>query len=137
MNVNDPIADLLTRIRNVMRTGDDIPTISPDASITEATQEISRGKIGMTVVITAQREILGIFTDGDLRRAIVNKANLQEVTVADVMTRNPRLISAEKLTAEAVKMMDLHKINQLPVADENGRLIGALNMHDLFQAKAI
>ena len=128
---------LLTRIRNVMRTGDDIPTISPDASITEATQEISRGKIGMTVVITPQREILGIFTDGDLRRAIVNKANLQEVTVADVMTRNPRLISAEKLTAEAVKMMDLHKINQLPVADENGRLIGALNMHDLFQAKAI
>jgi arabinose-5-phosphate isomerase len=120
-----------------MRTGDDIPTISPDASITEATQEISRGKIGMTVVITAQREILGIFTDGDLRRAIVNKANLQEVTVADVMTRNPRLISAEKLTAEAVKMMDLHKINQLPVADENGLLIGALNMHDLFQAKAI
>ena len=128
---------LLTRIRNVMRTGDDIPTISPNASITEATQEISRGKIGMTVVITPQREILGIFTDGDLRRAIVNGLNLQTLTVADVMTRKPRVIGPDKLTAEAVEMMDSRKINQLPVVDEDGRLIGALNMHDLFQAKAI
>ena len=128
---------LLTRIRNVMRTGDDIPTISPNASITEATQEISRGKIGMTVVIAPEREILGIFTDGDLRRAVVNGLDLQMLTVADVMTRKPRVIGPDKLTAEAVEMMDSHKINQLPVADENGRLIGALNMHDLFQAKAI
>jgi len=128
---------LLTRIRNVMRTGDDIPTISPTASITEATREISRGKIGMTVVITPQREILGIFTDGDLRRAIVNGLDLQTLTVADVMTRKPRVIGPDKLTAEAVEMMDSRKINQLPVVDEEGRLIGALNMHDLFQAKAI
>ena len=128
---------LLTRIRNVMRTGDDIPTISPNASITEATREISRGKIGMTVVITPQREILGIFTDGDLRRAIVNGLDLQTLTVADVMTRKPRVIGPDKLTAEAVEMMDSRKINQLPVVDEEGRLIGALNMHDLFQAKAI
>jgi len=128
---------LLTRIRNVMRTGDDIPTISPEASITEATQEISRGKIGMTVVITPQREILGIFTDGDLRRAVVNGLDLQTLTVADVMTRKPRVIGPDKLTAEAVEMMDSRKINQLPVVDEDGRLIGALNMHDLFQAKAI
>jgi len=128
---------LLTRIRNVMRTGDDIPTISPTASITEATREISRGKIGMTVVITPQREILGIVTDGDLRRAIVNGLDLKTLTVADVMTRKPRVIGPDKLTAEAVEMMDSRKINQLPVVDEEGRLIGALNMHDLFQAKAI
>lgn len=128
---------LLTRISMVMRTGDDIPTIAPSATITEATREISRGKIGMTVVVTPQREILGIFTDGDLRRAIVGGRDLQALTVADVMTRKPRVISPDKLTAEAVEMMDSFKINQLPVADENGRLVGALNMHDLFQAQAI
>ena len=128
---------LLNRIRNVMRTGEQIPTVAPEASITEAIGEISRGKIGMTVVITPQREILGIFTDGDLRRAIVNGRDLLTLTVADVMTRKPRVISPDKLTAEAVEMMDSCRINQLPVADENGRLVGALNMHDLFQAKAI
>jgi len=75
--------------------------------------------------------------DGDLRRAVVNGLDLQTLTVADVMTRKPRVIGPDKLTAEAVEMMDSRKINQLPVVDEDGRLIGALNMHDLFQAKAI
>ena len=128
---------LLTRIRDVMRTGDAIPTVLGDASVTEATREISRGGIGMTVVVANDLKILGIFTDGDLRRAIVSNLDLQRLTVSDVMSVNPRRIDPDKLTAEAVKMMDKHKINQLPVADENGRLIGALNMHDLFQAKAI
>ena len=128
---------LLTRIRDVMRTGDAVPTVLADASVTAATREISRGGIGMTVVIAPDRTILGIFTDGDLRRAIVSNLDLQGLTVRDVMSVNPRRIDPDKLTAEAVEMMDKHKINQLPVADENGRLIGALNMHDLFQAKAI
>ena len=128
---------LLTRIRDVMRTGDAVPTVLGDASVTEATREISRGGIGMTVVVASDLKILGIFTDGDLRRAIVSNLDLQRLTVSDVMSVNPRRIDPDKLTAEAVKMMDKHKINQLPVADENGRLIGALNMHDLFQAKAI
>ena len=128
---------LLTRIRDVMRTADAVPTVFGDASVTAATREISRGGIGMTVVIDPDRTILGIFTDGDLRRAIVNNLDLQCLTVRDVMSVNPRRIDPDKLTAEAVEMMDKHKINQLPVADEKGRLIGALNMHDLFQAKAI
>ena len=128
---------LLTRIRDVMRTGDAVPTVLGDTSVTEATREISRGGIGMTVVVANDLKILGIFTDGDLRRAIVSNLDLQRLTVSDVMSVNPRRIDPDKLTAEAVKMMDKHKINQLPVADENGRLIGALNMHDLFQAKAI
>jgi arabinose-5-phosphate isomerase len=128
---------LLTRIRDVMRTGDAVPTVFADASVAAATREISRGGIGMTVVVTPEQRILGIFTDGDLRRAIVNKLDLQALTVTDVMTRKPRLIGPEKLTAEAVEMMDKQRINQIPVADENGRLIGALNMHDLFQARAL
>lgn len=128
---------LLTRVHEVMRTGPDIPSVLAKASVAEATREISRGGIGMTVVITPDRQILGIFTDGDLRRAIVSNLDLQALSVADVMSVKPRLIGPDKLTAEAVKMMDKHKINQIPVADESGLLIGALNMHDLFQAKAI
>ena len=128
---------LLTRIRDVMRIDDAVPTVSPEASVAVATREISRGGIGMTVVITPERQILGIFTDGDLRRAIVSNRDLHTLTVADVMSGKPRVISPEKLTAEAVEMMDKHKINQIPVVDEDGRLIGALNMHDLFHAKAI
>ena len=128
---------LLTRVRDVMRTGEAIPVVNPLASIAEASREISRGGIGMTVVCTPEREILGIFTDGDLRRAIVNNRNLSELAVSDVMTRNPRRITPDKLTAEAVEMMDHHRINQIPVVDEHGRLAGALNMHDLFKAKAL
>ena len=128
---------LLSRIRDVMRTGDAVPTILPGASIAEATREITRGGIGMAVVVSPERQILGIFTDGDLRRAIVKTLDLQSLTVADVMSGKPRLIGPEKLTAEAVEMMEKYKINQIPVADGDGRLIGALNMHDLFQAKAL
>ena len=128
---------LLTRIHDVMRRGDAVPTVGPEASITDASREISRGGIGMTVVISPERHVLGIFTDGDLRRAIVGKADLQTLTVCDVMTRNPRLLGPDKLAAEAVEMMDSHKINQIPVVDVAGLLIGALNMHDLFKAKAL
>ena len=128
---------LLIRMHDVMRTGDAVPTVGPDSSIADAAREISRCGIGMTVVITPEQQVVGVFTDGDLRRAIVGKRDLSALTVSDVMTHNPRLITSEKLTAEAVEMMEKFKINQIPVVDQNGRLIGALNMHDLFQAKAI
>jgi len=128
---------LLTRIRDVMRTADAVPTVLADASVTAATREISRGGIGMTVVVSPEQRVLGIFTDGDLRRAIVSGLDLPALTVTDVMTRGPRVMGPEKLTAEAVEMMDRQRINQIPVVDENGLLIGALNMHDLFKAKAI
>lgn len=128
---------LLTRIRDVMRTGEAIPLVRPDTAIPDATREISRGGIGMTVVVDEGETLVGIFTDGDLRRAIVSGVDLRAKRVRDVMTKAPRTITGDKLTAEAVKMMDKFRINQLPVVDENGRLIGALNMHDLFQARAI
>lgn len=128
---------LLTRMRDVMRTGEAVPTVAAGASIAEATREISRGGIGMTVVISPERHVLGIFTDGDLRRAIVGDVDLQAMTVADVMTPKPRVLGPDKLAAEAVEMMDKHRINQIPVVDDKGLLIGALNMHDLFTAKAL
>ena len=128
---------LLTRMRDVMRSGEAIPVVAPEASITAAIREITRGSIGMTVVVSPERKVLGIFTDGDVRRAILKNLDLQNLTVTDVMTRNPRTMGPEKLAAEAVEMMERYKINQIPVVDDDGRLIGALNMHDLFQAKAI
>ncbi|WP_305072526.1 KpsF/GutQ family sugar-phosphate isomerase [Propionivibrio sp.] len=128
---------LLTRMRDVMRTGEAIPVIAPEASIAEAIREITRGTIGMAVVISPERQVLGIFTDGDLRRAVLKHPDLSRLTVRDVMTANPRTMNPDKLAAEAVEMMEKYKINQIPVVDEAGCLIGALNMHDLFQAKAI
>jgi arabinose-5-phosphate isomerase len=128
---------LLTRVRDVMRAGEAVPVVSPEASVAKAILEISRGGIGMTVVVTPERHVLGIFTDGDLRRAFARNLDLRTLTVADIMGSQPRAISPDKLAVEAVEMMEQYKINQLPVVDELGLLIGALNMHDLFQAKVI
>ena len=128
---------LLTHVRDVMRAGDAVPAVAPEARVADAILEISRGGIGMTAVVTPERRVLGIFTDGDLRRAFANDLDLRTLTVADIMGRKPRSIGPDKLAVEAVEMMEHYKINQLPVVDEDGALIGALNMHDLFQAKVI
>ena len=128
---------LLTRMHDVMRSGEAIPVVGPEASIAEAIREVTRGTIGMTVVVSAERKVLGIFTDGDLRRAVLKHPDLSRLTVREVMTANPRVMNPDKLAAEAVEMMEKYKINQIPVVDEAGCLVGALNMHDLFQAKAI
>lgn len=128
---------LLTRVRDVMRTGDALPVVSPQLNVPDAILEISRGGIGMSVVVTPEYQVLGIFTDGDLRRAFAKNLDLRELCVVDVMSPKPRSIGPEQLAVEAVAMMERYKINQLPVVDAQGVLIGALNMHDLFQAKAI
>jgi arabinose-5-phosphate isomerase len=128
---------LLTRVSEVMRSGAAVPAVTPQLSVTEAILEISRGGIGMSVVISLERQVLGIFTDGDLRRAFATNLDLRTLCVADVMSPKPRTIGPEQLAVEAVEMMERYKINQLPVVDTQGALIGALNMHDLFQAKAI
>jgi len=126
---------LLTHVRDVMRA--DPPAIAPTASVAEAILEISRGGIGMTAVTDDSRCVVGIFTDGDLRRAFEKNLDLRALCVADVMTRNPRSIGPEKLAVEAVELMEQFRINQLPVTDDGGKLLGALNMHDLFKAKVI
>ena len=128
---------LLTHVRDVMRAGEAVPAVAPEASVADAILEISRGGIGMTAVITPQRQVIGIFTDGDLRRAFAGNLDLRTLTVADIMGRQPRAIGPDKLAVEAVELMEQFRINQVPVVDEHGTLIGALNMHDLFQAKVI
>ena len=127
----------LTRVCDVMRKGEAIPAVAPEASVAEAVSEITRGTIGMTVVVSPSRKVLGIFTDGDLRRAVLKHLDLQQLKASEVMTANPRVMHPEKLVDEAVEMMERFKINQIPVVDAQRTLVGALNMHDLFEAKAI
>ncbi|HET7364731.1 MAG TPA: KpsF/GutQ family sugar-phosphate isomerase [Burkholderiales bacterium] len=127
----------LVHVSDVMHTGDSVPAVTSGASGMQAVTEISRGRLGMTAVVDAARRVQGVFTDGDLRRALEKGVDLARVSVDQVMTRNPRTLSPQALAAEAVSLMEAHKITQLLVVDERGTLLGALNLHDLFRAKVI
>ena len=98
---------------------------------------MTRGRMGMTAVLDQDRRVRGIFTDGDLRRTIDRIGDFSAAKVADVMSANPRVVVADDLAVEAVRIMEQHKVNQLLVVDGAGALIGALNMHDLFRAKVL
>ena len=127
---------LLTHVRDIMRCGEAVPKVSEGATLAEALLVVSRGGMGMTAVVDAGNRVLGIFTDGDLRRALEKTESLKGTPVTQVMTRNPRSIGPERLAAEAAQMMEEHKISQILVV-ESGVLVGALNTHDLFRAKVI
>ncbi|RPI40080.1 MAG: CBS domain-containing protein, partial [Betaproteobacteria bacterium] len=128
---------LLTHVRDVMRSGNDVPRTDQGALLSGAILEMSRGRMGMTAIVDREQRVLGIFTDGDLRRALNKGTDFNTGKVEDAMTRGPRTIGPEKLAAEAVQIMEQHKVNQLLVVDSELRLVGALNMHDLFRAKVI
>jgi arabinose-5-phosphate isomerase len=128
---------LLTHVSDVMRRDADVPTVPESASFKEAVLEISRGRMGMTAVVDADKRVRGIFTDGDLRRTLEKGFDFEGTRIAQVMTPSPRTIRPEALAVQAVQLMERHKVNQLLVVDESGRLAGALNMHDLFRAKVI
>ncbi len=128
---------LLTHVSDVMRRGAEVPKVSERATLKEAILEMTRGRIGMTAVLDAGGRVCGIFTDGDLRRALTGLADYSAAKVAEVMSVGPRTIRPEALAVEAVQVMETYKVNQLLVVDAQGELVGALNMHDLFRAKAI
>ena len=128
---------LLTHVRDVMRTGDGAPRVTDSATLSAAILEMTRGRMGITAIVDGSGRIAGIFTDGDLRRTLQKGVDLHTTPIKSIMTRNPRTISPDKLAAEAVQIMESHKVNQLLVADAEQRLVGALNMHDLFRAKVI
>jgi arabinose-5-phosphate isomerase len=128
---------LLTYVRDVMHPAETLPTVPPDAPLAEAILAMSRGGLGMTVITDAARSILGIFTDGDLRRAFVEGVDLHASSIGALMHPNPWRIAPDKLAVEAVELMERHRISQILVADPDGHLLGALNMHDLFAAKVI
>jgi arabinose-5-phosphate isomerase len=128
---------LLTHVRDVMRKGDEIPAVKSDCSLVAALLEITKKGIAMTAVVDANDIVLGVFTDGDLRRLLERIHDFTNLRIVDVMHKNPRMIGPDKLAVEAVKLMETHRINQLLVADDQGKLVGALHIHDLTRAKVI
>jgi arabinose-5-phosphate isomerase len=128
---------LLTRVSDVMRTGSDVPSVPQDAPLSSAILEISRKRMGMTAVVAPSGHIVGIFTDGDLRRTVEKVPNPMTARISDLMTKPPRIVGPQALAVEALELMERHKINQLLVADAEGLLAGALDMHDLFRAKVV
>jgi arabinose-5-phosphate isomerase len=125
----------LIRVRDVMRSGLEVPTVPLNATLAQALAEVTAKRLGMTAVLDGGR-LAGVFTDGDLRRALQKVTDLS-TPVAEVMTRNPRHISPDALAIEAVHLLDEHNINQLLVVDAGGALVGALNTLDLLHAKVV
>jgi arabinose-5-phosphate isomerase len=120
-----------------MRKGDAIPRSEPGERLRDGLLEMSRKGLGMTVIVTPEDRILGVFTDGDLRRTFDKQLDVHSTLMSEVMTPNCKTIGPRELAAQAVHLMELHRITALPVADEQGRLIGALNVHDLFRAGVV
>jgi len=128
---------LLTHVRDVMRVGEDVPRTNINAPLKEALIEISKKRLGMTVIVNETNQVLGIFTDGDLRRLLEKTLDLESVQLKDVITKNPKTTSKNILVAQAVEMMERFRINHLVIATEDGQLEGALNLHDLLTSKII
>jgi arabinose-5-phosphate isomerase len=128
---------LLTHVRDIMRTGDAIPRVTEMATFTEAIMEISRKGMGMTAVTGNGDQVIGIFTDGDLRRVLEKGGDLHGKKLINLMTRNPRNVRPEQLAAEAAAVMEQYKITQLLVVDSDSKLVGALSTHDRMRAKVI
>ncbi|HWP19638.1 MAG TPA: KpsF/GutQ family sugar-phosphate isomerase [Burkholderiaceae bacterium] len=128
---------LLTHVRDVMRTGAQVPRVSPSTGFTDLMREMSAKGLGATAVVDADDHVLGIFTDGDLRRWIEKGADLRSMTAEQVMTRRPKLVREDELAVEAADLMEEARITSVLVVDVAGRLVGALNTHDLMRAKVI
>jgi len=125
---------LLIHVGDIMRTGEAIPCIQAGTPLRDALVEISRKGLGMVVICNDVREIEGVFTDGDLRRTLDRGLDVHRLTIGDVMTANGFAARPEWLAVQALQTMESHRINALPVVDDNLRLVGALNMHDLLRA---
>jgi arabinose-5-phosphate isomerase len=128
---------LLTHVSDVMRSGDAVPAVDLQAGFTDLMREMSSKGLGASAVVDAERRVLGIFTDGDLRRLIEKGADLRSCKASDVMHRGPRTLRSDALAVEAVALMELHSITSVLVVDESGVLCGALNSNDLLRAKVI
>ena len=128
---------LLIHVHDVMHSGKALPQIGREASLKSALLEMTEKGLGMTAVVDNDGKVAGVFTDGDLRRALEYALDLQQARVIDLMTHNPKTIRADELAVAAVEKMDTLKINGLLVVDENNTLVGALNMHDLLKAGVV
>ena len=125
---------LLLHVADVMRTGANIPRVLPQTSLSQGLIEMTRKGLGMAVVADEHGRVVGVFTDGDLRRTLDLQLDIHKANMAQVMTSPCKMIRPNELAAEAVHIMELHRITALPVADAAGLLVGALNVHDLLRA---
>ncbi|WP_211172460.1 KpsF/GutQ family sugar-phosphate isomerase [Massilia forsythiae] len=128
---------LLTHVRDVMRSGAAVPQVAPDALLTDALLEISHKGMGMTAIVDADGRPVGVFTDGDLRRLIEKGQHFGQLRIRDVMHLEPRRIHPDRLAVDAVAVMEEFRINQMLVTGDDGKLVGALHIHDLTRAKVI
>lgn len=129
---------LLLHIADIMHTNDEIPRVSSTATISQAVVEMSHKRLGMTAVVDEQNRLLGVFTDGDLRRTLDDThTDLRATPVVSVMGRDPKVIGPERLAVEAARIMEDHKISAVIVVDDEQRVVGALNIHDLLRAKVV
>jgi arabinose-5-phosphate isomerase len=128
---------LLVHVRDLMHGGDALPKVHESDSLKAALLEMTRKGLGMTAVVDAEDKLKGIFTDGDLRRLLDQDVDVRSAMVAEVMHRNPRTVDASHLAVEAVRLMQEYKVNGLLALDDEGRLAGALNMHDLLRAGVV
>ena len=128
---------LLTHVEDVMRTGDHIAAVRPQAGLTELMREMSQKGLGATAITDEQGHVLGIFTDGDLRRLVEKGQDLRTIRAQEVMHANPRTVSPKALAVDAAQLMELHRITSVLVVDGQQRLCGVLNSNDLMRAKVI
>ena len=129
---------LLLHIADIMHAGDEVPRVTVDATVSEALVEMSHKRLGMTAVVDGDGRLLGLYTDGDLRRSLDDaNVDLRTTRIGQVMTREPRTIGADALAVEAAQLMEAHKISGLLVVDAQQRVVGALNIHDLLRARVV
>ena len=125
---------LLLRVADLMHTGDAVPSVTADVNLSAGLVEMTQKGLGMTAIVDADNRLLGIFTDGDLRRALDTGLDVHKTQMADLMHKGSITGREDMLAAEAVRLLEKHKITSLLITDDNQRLIGALNVHDLFRA---
>ncbi len=128
---------LLLHVGDIMHSGDALPAVHENASLRETVLEMTRKRLGMTAIVDTDHKVLGVFTDGDLRRCFDQGTDLQSTTISAVMTRNPTSLQAAQLAEEALRTMESRNINGVLVTDSEGRLVGALNMLDLVHARVV
>ena len=124
----------LVYVRDVMRSGKDVPMVRADAMLAQGLMEVTSKRLGMTAIVDESLHVLGVFTDGDLRRALDASVDLHNTRMDQVMSRNPKSVRPSMLAAEAVHLMETHSITSLVVLDEDSKVVGALNVHDLLRA---
>ena len=128
---------LLTRVLDLMRAGEDVPRVGPEAAFGDLMREMTRKGLGASAIVDAHGRVLGIFTDGDLRRLVETGRDLRQLTAGQVMHASPRTINQSALAATAAEQMERHRITVLLVTDDADQLVGALNTNDLMRAKVI